>query len=183
MTLKLNERRIALVVCLLAMTILITGCQSADDAATPLTPEGVLSGVPSLSELAGTPAAEVQPLPELDESEIALGRELYAIHCASCHGLELEGEADWQVQNEDGTFRAPPHDASGHTWHHSDELLLESIRRGGARLPDNIGGSSEMPAFEEVLNEQQMAAVLSYIKSTWPEDIRLIQWEQSARQP
>ena len=167
----------------LLAAVLSAGCQEADDAAIPTKTEGILSGVPSLSELAGTPAPEAQPLPVLDGTEIALGQELYGLHCASCHGAELEGEADWQVQNEDGSFRAPPHDASGHTWHHSDELLLQSIRLGGARLPDNIGGTSNMPAFEEVLDEQQMAAVLTYIKSTWPEDIRLIQWEQTTRQP
>ena len=122
-------------------------------------------------------------MPTLDEGEITLGRELYAVHCATCHGLELQGEANWQVQNEDGSFRAPPHDASGHTWHHSDSLLLESIRRGGTRLPDSIGGTSTMPAFGELLEEGQMIAILTYIKSTWPEDIRLIQWEQTAREP
>jgi mono/diheme cytochrome c family protein len=61
-----------------------------------------------------TAAAEAQPLPALDTGEIALGRDLYAAHCASCHGTELQGEANWQAQNEDESFRAPPHDASGH---------------------------------------------------------------------
>ena len=162
---------------------LLVSCQSTADETDPATTAGVLSGVPSLSELAGTPPAEVSPLPTLDEGEITLGRELYAAHCAACHGPELQGEANWQAQNEDGSFRAPPHDASGHTWHHSDSLLLESIRRGGARLPDNIGGTSKMPAFGEILDEEQMTAILTYIKSTWPEDIRLIQWEQTAREP
>ena len=164
------------------MAALLAGCKNADDAASQPA-EGILAGVPSLSELAGTPGPETRPLPELDAVEIALGQELYAIHCAGCHGAELEGEADWQIQNEDGSFRAPPHGASGHTWHHSDKLLLESIRLGGARLPDSIGGTSKMPAFEGVLDGRQMEAVLTYIKSTWSEDIRLIQWDQTARAP
>jgi mono/diheme cytochrome c family protein len=175
--------RYSLLPYLLAVAILAAGCRSANDGATSAPAEGVLSGVPSLSELAGTPAAEVQPLPTLAAGEIALGQELYAIHCASCHGAELEGEANWQLQNKDGTFRAPPHDASGHTWHHGDRLLLESIRLGGERLPDDIGGVSQMPAFEGVLDEGQMKAILTYIKSTWPEDIRQVQWEQTARGP
>jgi len=168
---------------LLTMAILLASCQTPADVPGSNTPEGVLSGVPSISELAGSPAPQVQPLPVLDADEIATGQELYAIHCASCHGSELQGEADWQTQNEDGTFRAPPHDASGHTWHHSDAVLLETIRLGGARLPDNIGGTSQMPAFDEVLSEQQMTAILTYIKSTWPEDLRLVQWQQTIQQP
>ena len=34
---------------------------------------------------------------------------------------------------------SPPHDSSGHTWHHSDQILLELIRGGSdfpqARMP------------------------------------------------
>jgi mono/diheme cytochrome c family protein len=179
----LKELRYLTLFLFLIMAAVSAGCQGRDEIADPATVEGVLSNVPSLSELAGTPAPEAQPLPTLDATEIAQGQQLYALHCASCHGSELEGEADWQVQNEDGSFRAPPHDASGHTWHHSDALLLESIRLGGARLPDDIGGTSKMPVFEGILTERQMVAILTYIKSTWPGDIRLIQWEQTTRAP
>lgn len=126
-------------------------------------------------------AAEIPPLPTLNPDEVALGQQVYAANCARCHGANLEGEADWKSQNEDKSFRAPPHDASGHTWHHDDTLLLEAIQSGGARLPDNIGGTSNMPAFDEILTEEEIQAVLVYIKSTWPEDTREIQWEQTVR--
>jgi len=175
-------KRQLLVLLTLPAILLAAGCQPAENSAAPAPAEGVLASVPSLSELAGTPAPEVPPLPAPDADEIVLGQELYAIHCASCHGLALKGEAEWQVQNEDGSFRAPPHDDGGHTWHHGDKLLLETIRLGGARLSEDIG-VSKMPAFEGVLDERQMMAILTYIKSTWPEDIRQIQWEQTVREP
>lgn len=78
--------------------------------------------------------------------------------------------------------RAPPHDASGHTWHHGEEVLVESVKLGGARLPENIGGTSNMPAFGETLTVGEITPVLTYIKSTWSEDIRAIQWEQTVRE-
>lgn len=126
------------------------------------------------------PAAEpttetaVSPqLPTLDPDEIALGQAIYAASCAECHGADLEGEADWKIQNEDGSFRSPPHDQTGHTWHHPDEQLLEAIRLGRARFDGiNIGGSSPMPAFKDSLTDEEITAVLTYIKSTWPDDIR-----------
>ncbi|MGH2537836.1 MAG: c-type cytochrome [Candidatus Promineifilaceae bacterium] len=34
-----------------------------------------------------------------------------------------------------------------------------------------------MPAFGEVLKDEEIAAVLAYSKSAWPEDIRQLQWE------
>lgn len=166
--------------------LFLAGCQKTESpslsAPATSTAQG-LSNLPSISEIIGTPSPDIGLLPALDAGQITTGEAVYTIHCASCHGANLEGEADWQLQNEDGTFRAPPHDDSGHTWHHADKQLVETIMLGGGRLPANIGGTSNMPAFGEVLSEAEIAAVLAYIKSTWPEDIRQIQWEMTARQP
>ena len=38
-----------------------------------------------------------------------------------------------------------------------------------------------MPAFDEVLTDEEIAAVLDYLKSTWPPEIRIVQWEQTLR--
>jgi mono/diheme cytochrome c family protein len=96
------------------------------------------------------------------------GRELYVTYCASCHGANLQGQPDWKQPLADGTMPAPPHDASGHTWHHADELLFQIIKEGGQ------GG---MPAFGAQLSDDQIWAVLAYIKSTWPPYIQATQRE------
>lgn len=101
---------------------------------------------------------------------LADGQTLYDTYCAACHGFDLEGQANWKESNPDGSFRAPPHDETGHTWHHSDAYLIESIKLGGARLPANIGVSA-MPAYEDVLTDTQIDAILAYIKQDWPDDI------------
>ena len=122
------------------------------------------------------------PLPTLSPSMISLGERVYAANCAGCHGVNLEGEPDWKTQNEDKSFRVPPHDESGHTWHHDDFMLLDSIRLGGARFEGvDIGGTSDMPAFEATLTEEEMEAVLVFIKNSWPDDIRALQWQQTQR--
>jgi mono/diheme cytochrome c family protein len=123
------------------------------------------------------------PLPTLAPDLVQLGETVYADNCASRHGANLEGEANWKEQNADGTFRAPPHDETGHTWHHGDPTLLAAIRLGGARLEDmNIGGSSEMPSFADTLSDEEITAVLSYIKSTWSAEIRQLQAEATRRE-
>ena len=178
-------QRLLMTLGLAGIFLLLVGCQGSGNESNPSTEaqiEPIVPSLPSISELAGTPAPEIPPLPTLDSNEIALGQKVYAESCSECHGGNLEGEADWKMQNEDGSFRSPPHDASGHTWHHGDKVLIESILFGGARLPDNIGGSSNMPAFGDILTEEEIAAVLTYIKSTWPEDIRGLQWEQTIRE-
>lgn len=112
---------------------------------------------------------------EVDADAIRLGRELYAENCATCHGADLEGQPDWKRRLENGRMPAPPHDASGHTWHHPDGALLLITREGiGAVVP---GYESDMPAFGDVLSDEEIVAVLAFIKSTWPERERGFQAE------
>ncbi len=135
------------------------------------------------SSLNNAETTAVPPGPTLSPQQISLGETVYAQQCASCHGVNLEGQPEWKSQNEDGSFRAPPHDESGHTWHHGDPTLLEAIYAGGARFADmNIGGTSNMPAFADTLSDAEITSVLTYIKSTWPDDIQAIQWEATLRE-
>lgn len=105
--------------------------------------------------------------------QVAAGKAVYAAQCASCHGVRLEGQPNWRSRNPDGTLPAPPHDESGHTWHHPDELLFDVTNRGGqASAP--AGFTSAMPGFGEALSDDRIWAVLAYIKSRWPARIRKI---------
>ena len=104
---------------------------------------------------------------------VAMGETVYTAQCASCHGEDLEGEVDWKNSGE--VLKAPPHDETGHTWHHSDAYLIESVKDGGARLVGQNVGVSPMPAYAEILSDEEITAVFSYIKSTWPSDILIAQ--------
>jgi mono/diheme cytochrome c family protein len=105
---------------------------------------------------------------------LAKGRAIYAQYCARCHGANLEGQQNWQTPLPSGRLPAPPHDATGHTWHHSDRMLFEITKRGTAAV---VGGGyeSDMPAFEGVLTDEQIHAVLAFIESRWPERERRFQ--------
>lgn len=102
------------------------------------------------------------------------GHAVYTQYCASCHGANLEGQADWKRRLPTGRLPAPPHDASGHTWHHSDSVLVRITKEGPAAVVGN-GYESDMPGFSSVLNDQQIRDVIDYIKSTWPERERTYQ--------
>ncbi len=110
------------------------------------------------------------------------GRMLYAYHCAACHGVELEGAPDWQRSGPDGLFPAPPHDETGHTWHHGDRMLFNYVQRGGQAVLDDLGVSftSGMPAFGDILSVEEIEAILAFIRSTWPEHIQEIQAARTA---
>ena len=106
-----------------------------------------------------------------DPHVIALGETIYGDHCAVCHGINLEGQPNWRQRNEDGRLPAPPHDASGHTWHHPDAQLFDMMKHGIAAI---AGGDyqTDMPIYEDVLSDDEVIAVLSYIKSTWPPEVQ-----------
>ncbi|MEQ8370507.1 MAG: c-type cytochrome [Alphaproteobacteria bacterium] len=112
---------------------------------------------------AGTPADPV--------AEVARGEMLYGQYCASCHGGDLAGEANWRQADADGFLPAPPHDGTGHTWHHPDAVLFAITKHGTAAL---VGGDykTRMDGFGHVLSDADIRAVLAFIKSQWPADIR-----------
>ncbi len=112
-----------------------------------------------------------------DAKLVARGRIVYQENCASCHGLRLEGQPNWRQMKPDGTLPAPPHDVTGHTWHHSDQILFRITKFGSASVA-GPGFKSAMPVYEDVLDDGDVWAVLAYIKSHWPPDI---QAAQSAR--
>ena len=107
-----------------------------------------------------------------DARQVALGTAVYRDHCASCHGANLEGQPDWKSRKPDGRLPAPPHDETGHTWHHPDDMLFQITKLGLKPPMAPAGYQSDMPAFGAVLTDEQIWAVLAYIKSKWPEKIQ-----------
>lgn len=106
--------------------------------------------------------------------DLARGAAIYAEACASCHGADLEGQPDWRSPGPDGRLPAPPHDRTGHTWHHPDRVLLDIVQRGTAAV---VGGGyeSDMPGFADTYAEAEIQDVLAWIKSQWPDRERQIQ--------
>jgi mono/diheme cytochrome c family protein len=106
-----------------------------------------------------------------NDSLIAFGRQVYAENCADCHGNNLEGEPDWRDRKADGKLPAPPHDQTGHTWHHADKLLFK-ITKFGLKPFAGEDYESDMPVYDGLLTDEEIIAVLSFIKSTWPKQTR-----------
>lgn len=116
-----------------------------------------------------------------DPYAVMEGEAIYKAECASCHGARLEGQSDWRVRRADGRLPAPPHDSSGHTWHHPRETLASIIKLG--MVPPNapLGYASDMPAFAGKLSDRQIDNVLAYIESQWPPEVRAQRAERMKR--
>ena len=85
-----------------------------------------------------------------DAALVAQGKTVYADQCASCHGVNLEGQP---------------------TWHHPDAHLFQVTKYGTAAVagPDY---KTDMSAFGEILSDTEIWAVLAFIKSRWPAAIQ-----------
>lgn len=118
----------------------------------------------------------VAPLPRLDPAHVQRGAQVYADNCATCHGADLRGAANWRYRQPDGLFPPPPHDSSGHTWQHPDQTLINMIQNGiNPSLPKG------MPAFKGKLTSDDVSDVIDFIKSHWGMAERRSQWWQTQR--
>lgn len=124
------------------------------------------------SDSAAASSDERMTLRPEDSRLAARGASIYAAQCASCHGANLQGQPNWRERGPDGLLPAPPHDASGHTWHHPDSLLIRITRDGVAAVAGDPNYRNAMPVYRGLMSDEDIIAVLSWIKSRWPSDVR-----------
>lgn len=119
--------------------------------------------------------AEVTLADPANRDQVRRGEGIYAKYCSSCHGQNLEGQANWRVRGEDKKLPAPPMNGTGHTWHHADDLLFGMVKSGLVPPYAPEGYQSNMPAWGGILSDSEIWAVLAYVKSQWPAEIRKTQ--------
>lgn len=137
-----------------------------------------------LSACSEPPAAGDDPRADpRDPAKVTLGAKVYAEQCAACHGAKLEGQPNWRSRLANGRLPAPPHDESGHTWHHPDRVLFAITKNGLVPPYAPKDYESDMPAFMGKLSDEEIWAVLAYIKSKWTSrDVLAIRAEMTRNQ-
>lgn len=107
-----------------------------------------------MEQVPDTVVRQAPPPPEDSFS----GRALYARHCASCHGGNGEGvarafpplaQSEWVTGNKQRLIR----------------ILLHGMQGGIEVRGQSYNGM--MPAFGARLSNEEMAAVLSYVRTSW----------------
>jgi len=125
--------------------------------------------------LIASPSFADHPVMVNDQAQVKLGKNIYQENCAACHGANLQGPEN----PEDYGKRKPPRlDANGHGSHHSDQVHFKQIELGSRdRFGKLIDG--RMPSFHDVLKDHEIWATISYIKSHWPNNMRMKQMQMS----
>ena len=109
-----------------------------------------------------------------DSVQLAQGRTIFEQNCAACHGADGQGQFPEAPLEPDSTGRigAPPHNEAGHSWHHSDTLLIRYVTEGGFSDPARF---YVMPPFDDILTDEQIKLVIAYIKTLWTDKQRDMQ--------
>ncbi|MEQ8229290.1 MAG: cytochrome c [Rhodospirillales bacterium] len=139
---------------------------------------GVASGHEESDAAEGSRALSEADPPPLDMQQVEAGRKIYQEYCASCHGARGEGQPNWETPNAQGELPAPPHNAEGHTWKHSDAMLYRMVSEGW-RDPFNKTRHLTMPAFQDQLSSDEIRDVITYLKTLWTPEQRQFQWEET----
>jgi hypothetical protein len=111
----------------------------------------------ALSTISSTSFADGIELRPNDPVYVKMGEKVYLEQCASCHGVNLEGQVGWQDTMVDGMRLAPPHDKSVHTWHHPDEMLF-NLTKYGFKAMINDDYKVNMPVYDSVLSDEVVSS-------------------------
>jgi mono/diheme cytochrome c family protein len=129
---------------------------------------------------AGAMAAYLKSLPVEQEQRQAaapppdasmkLGGKLYEQHCADCHGKAGRGAA-----GEDG-LPAYPALAGNRTLQQAEPVNAIRIVLNGGFAPATSGNPRPygMPPYSPVLNDEEVAAVVSYVRASWGNRARMV---------
>jgi mono/diheme cytochrome c family protein len=142
---------------LLGATLSLAAC--SENAAT----------VTSTNEIIDVDSVALSPSPGTGrwytESSVRQGKEVFATYCSSCHGQNAEAIPDWKTLDANGNYPPPPLNGTAHAWHHPLSVLKLVIEQGGAPM----GG--QMPAWGDVLTDQEIVDVIASFQSYWPDNI------------
>ena len=139
--------RIVLLACL--MSLIVSACTTQVEMPSVSTP------IP----------AEAIPTIDPADARMSTAQFNYNRNCAHCHGYGGEGQHPATIERTVnlGYHLVPAHDASGHTWQHPEQILFETIKYG-VQSPTNL---FVMSGFSEQLSDEEIFAVIDYIRLWW----------------
>jgi len=132
-----------------------------------------VAGVVLLAVVVVSACSRLPPIPGGSAShDVRRGEALYNQYCLSCHG----GPAGGSMMDY-----PPRHNANGHTWHHPDCQLKEIIKNGSDEMTRKMRqmmappNAPTMLAFKDVLTDEDIDAILAFIKTWWTDQQRSFQ--------
>jgi cytochrome c6 len=102
----------------------------------------------SEGDVTGTPEANAQGEGDLERSRAERGQQVFDSSCASCHGVGGQGVGDFPPLDGSEVVRGDP------------QPVIQTV----------LNGRGLMPAWRDQLSDEQIAGVVTYIRSAWSND-------------
>ena len=118
-----------------------------------------------LEKIAVTPVAEIEGDQELLQFAIAGGSSAFKVNCAQCHGSGAAGSVGYPNLNDDDWL-----------WGGTIDEIYKTIAHGIRYEADDDTHISEMPAFADMLEAEQINQVAAYVVSlsSTPSDAAMV---------
>jgi cytochrome c553 len=166
--------------CLSALLVLLTLAACTPQRIIP-PPGSTATPRPTTAPAAGITlvAPDALPTSRFTDPVLVLGEYQYNLVCAHCHGYEGQGQLAESIPQTEllGMHTVPAHNADSHVYQHPDQLLIRVIKEG----VQNPLSHFPMPAFEGALTDEQINAIIAYIKTWWTDEQRAHQAEVTQR--
>ncbi|HCH23157.1 MAG TPA: cytochrome C class I [Oceanospirillaceae bacterium] len=91
-------------------------------------------------------------------SETELGRDLYDVYCAQCHGIEGDG---YGINTLDMEVLPKDHTDTAEMMTRTDEDLFKAIKFGGKAVSKSV----LMPNWDANLNDDEIWALVNYLRT------------------
>ncbi|AKH99930.1 cytochrome c oxidase, cbb3-type, subunit III [Hoeflea sp. IMCC20628] len=142
----------------------LLGYSSRADVVAELADAKVAQGA-LLEKIAATPVADIAGDQELLQFAIAGGSSAFKVNCAQCHGSGASGSAGYPNLNDDDWM-----------WGGTIDQIYHTIAHGIRYDADEDTHFSEMPAFADMLEPEQINQVAAYVVSLsdTPSDAALV---------
>lgn len=114
-----------------------------------------LKSLPGDPERDGTPWTYASAPANADRTP---GQTIYATRCGFCHGNDGRGRSPWI---------SPLAGAASSLIEHTDSQVNVTLNGSQRVVTDGVPDAYRMPPFREQLNDQQIADVLTYVRSAW----------------
>lgn len=108
---------------------------------------------------------EIMADPQLNQFAIAGGAAAFRVNCVQCHGSGAQGAPGYPNLNDDDWL-----------WGGSIDEILQTIRHGVRSQDDAETRISDMPAYGDILEPQQIREVAAYVTSltSAPRDAKMV---------
>ncbi|MCY0147579.1 cytochrome-c oxidase, cbb3-type subunit III [Hoeflea sp. G2-23] len=142
----------------------LLGYSSRADVVSELADAKVAQGA-MLEKIAATPVGDIAGDQELLQFAIAGGSSAFKVNCAQCHGSGAQGSAGYPNLNDDDWM-----------WGGTIDQIYHTIAHGIRYEVDEDTHVSEMPAFGDMLEPDQIKEVAAYVisLSDTPSDASLV---------